>query len=117
MSPKDDRARIWDMLDAALRASEFTAGMSEAEFLGDARTFLAVERLLLTVGEAARHVSPEVMSVNSAIPWGQLIGQRNVLAHEYGDIDLEQVYDSIQRFLPDLIKNLERLLSELEAAE
>ena len=46
----------------------------------------AVERWFLILGEAANHVSTQFQEKHSEIHWRQIIGQRNVLALEYGDI-------------------------------
>ncbi|MGD8842705.1 MAG: DUF86 domain-containing protein [Gammaproteobacteria bacterium] len=50
-----DAAYLWDMLDAAKQAAEFSAGMDVDQLLGDARTRYAIERALEIIGEAARH--------------------------------------------------------------
>ncbi len=102
-----DMARLWDMLDAARTAVEFTKGLRFEDFLGDRKTRNAVERNLEIIGEAARSVSPETRENNSDIPWRALIGLRNVLAHEYGDIRYEILWDIIREKLAQLIERLE----------
>jgi len=52
----------------------------------------ATERSVEIIGEAARHVSPEFIAAHPEIPWRQIIGQRNILAHEYGQIDHEMLF-------------------------
>jgi uncharacterized protein with HEPN domain len=113
MPAKDDRARVKDMLDHARMLAGIVSGLEWEEFLADARNYLAAERLLHIIGEAARHVSPELMARHPEIPWGSLIGQRNVLAHEYGDIKLERVFAASSQRLPELITQLQSLLKEL----
>ncbi|HQO34922.1 MAG TPA: DUF86 domain-containing protein, partial [bacterium] len=81
-----DMARLWDMLDAAKAATQFTQGLKYAEFLANRMIRNAVERNLEIIGEAARCVSRDVRTDLPDIPWSSMIALRNVLAHEYGDI-------------------------------
>lgn len=102
-----DMARLWDMLDAARTAVEFTEAMSSEQFLEDRRTRNAVERNLEIIGEAARCVSQETREALPDIPWRSVIGLRNVLAHEYGDVRYEVLWTIINDKLIPLIKQLE----------
>ena len=104
MRPADrDAAHLWDMLDAARRLSRMVEGMDFAGFLADERTGLAVERLLENIGEAASHVSQARRASLAAIPWTQIIGMRNILAHQYASIDRRRVWESATRDVPVLI--------------
>lgn len=48
------------------------------------------------------------------VPWGLMVGMRNVLAHDYGGVDLEQVYRVVTENLPDLLGGLGDLIARLE---
>jgi uncharacterized protein with HEPN domain len=102
-----DMARLWDMLDAARTAVEFTEGVGFEGFLKDRKTRNAVERNLEIIGEAARCVSQETREGLSDIPWRSVIGLRNVLAHEYGDIRYEILWTVVRDKLPPLVARLE----------
>lgn len=104
-----DMARLWDMLDAARTAVEFTGGLRFEEFLKDRKTRNAVERNLEIIGEAARCVSPETCKAFPEIPWRSMVGLRNVLAHEYGEIRYEILWTVIGNKLLPLIERLEKL--------
>jgi len=62
------------------------------ECLADKVPRRTVERCVELVGEAARRVSSELQSPHPEIAWRGIIGQRNVLAHEYGAIDHSLLY-------------------------
>ena len=81
-----DPGYVWDMLDAARSIREFTRGLTQNEYLKDRKLQLAVEPALEIIGEAARLVSAEFRNRHSEIPWQQIIAQRNVIAHDYGEI-------------------------------
>jgi len=80
--PFDDKdmACLWDMLDAARAAVEFTEGMRFEEFLRDRRSRNAVERNLEVIGEAARRLSQDTRGALPDIPWKSMIALRNVLS-------------------------------------
>lgn len=67
-----------------------------------------MERNLEIIGEAARNVSENARSMFPDIPWRSVIGLRNIIAHEYGEILQEKVWGICTNRLPDLIKQLER---------
>jgi uncharacterized protein with HEPN domain len=79
------------MLEAAQALRELTAGVSVAAYLVDRKTQLAVERAIEIPGEAARRISPALQQSHPEIPWAGIIGQRNVIAHEYGEIKQERL--------------------------
>jgi len=102
-----DMARLWDMLDAARTAVEFTEPLRFEDFLKDRKTRNAVERNLEIIGEAARRVSAKTCARCPDIPWRSIIGLRNVLAHEYGEIRYEILWAIIKDKLAPLITQLE----------
>lgn len=87
MRPDDrDAGYIWDMLDAARSVRDFTNGVTQEEYLQDRKLQLAIERALEIIGEAARLVSADLEARHPEVPWPQIIAQRNVIAHDYGEI-------------------------------
>jgi len=70
---------------------------------------MAVERALEVIGEAARHVSPAYRQAHPEIPWRGIIAQRNILAHEYGEIKQERLWVVVTERIPELIALLEKL--------
>jgi len=109
----DDRdpAHLWDMLQAARDAAGIVANVTRESFLGDRVRMLALERSLELVGEAARRVSDALRSKHSQLPWKEMIGLRNILAHDYGRIDHDKLYTTAVKEIPKLIGELERLHS------
>lgn len=84
--PKD-AAYLWDMLDAARAIHEFVGASSFQDYQADRKLRGAIERHIEIIGEAANRVSPAFRAAHPEVPWQQIIGQRNVLIHEYGEID------------------------------
>jgi uncharacterized protein with HEPN domain len=105
-----DAAYLWDMLDAARNAIEFTRNKTLDDFAEDRMLQYAVERAVEIVGEAANRVSPALHQAHPEVPWRKIVGQRNVLAHEYGDIDPAMMWDLARLHLPVLVRQLESLI-------
>jgi uncharacterized protein with HEPN domain len=80
------------MRQAAGEICEFVKGMDYARFESNKVVRYAVERQLLVIGEAARGISDKLRKANPQLPWSAIIGQRNVLAHDYGEILTERVW-------------------------
>ena len=108
MLPKD-KALLWDMKNASEDIQSFLNGVSYETFVSDKKTRFAVERQLLVIGEAANHISEEFKNENSEIPWKRIIGMRNVLAHEYGEILMDRIWNICQNSIPDLLKMINNL--------
>jgi uncharacterized protein with HEPN domain len=109
---KRDLSYLWDMRQAAREICAFMLDVSYPIFEKDKKLRYAVERQLLVVGEAAAHVSSEFQELHSEIPWAQIIGQRNVLAHEYGEILVVRIWLTATKSLPELLAILEKLVPE-----
>jgi len=73
----------------------------------------AVERHLEIIGEAANRVSRSFREAHPEIPWQRIVAQRNVLAHEYGEIENTLVWRVATIRIPELIQQLQRLLPPL----
>jgi len=105
-----DPAHLWDMLDAARSIQEFTHDAAFEDYARSKMMRSAVERQLEILGEAARRVSQAFKDEHPEVPWRQVVGLRNVLAHEYGDIRDERVWQIVSGDLPTLINHLKPLV-------
>jgi uncharacterized protein with HEPN domain len=117
MQPEDrDPAYLWDMLQAATEIDTMLKDYDLPAFLADRVMLRAIERSVEIIGEAARHVSATYQAKHPEIPWREIIGQRNILAHEYGQIDHELLYKTAKGDVPALIVQIEHLLPPLDDA-
>jgi uncharacterized protein with HEPN domain len=118
MSARDARRRdlvkCEDMRLYAERAQQFLAARSRKDFLADAMLQDAVVRCVEVIGEAARLVSDDTRRRAPEIPWPLITGMRHVLAHDYGTVDLEKVYEVVRVELPNLLAHLAALIAALE---
>jgi uncharacterized protein with HEPN domain len=97
-----DAALFWDMLQACREIAGFVADKDRGQFISDRMLCLAVERCLEILGEAAGHVSSPCQDKNPEIPWRRMISMRNILAHDYGEIDYGIIFDTATVEVPAL---------------
>jgi uncharacterized protein with HEPN domain len=72
----------------------------------------AVVRNFQVLGEAARHVPPDIQNKYPEVPWAIMQGMRNILVHDYFKVKVDIVWRTIQADLPPLVAPLQRILHE-----
>jgi uncharacterized protein with HEPN domain len=101
------------MQEGTRLAADYISDMDKADFLTDKRTQQAVIMNLVIIGEAATRIMsdfPEFTSAYPKIPWRNMRGMRNRIAHGYFDIDLDQVWETANKALPDLNAQLDAIV-------
>jgi uncharacterized protein with HEPN domain len=101
------------MRGAAIQARSYVDGMSKEDFLADAKTQDAVIMKLLVIGELASQLLDEqaaCVTDYSEIPWHQMKGMRNRMAHGYFELDLDVVWETILTAIPDLLGKLNSIV-------
>jgi uncharacterized protein with HEPN domain len=80
------------------------------EFLANRVLCLATEKLFINIGEAASRIDVVRCEQMPDIPWRQVIGLRNILAHGYEQVEHETLFNTVARDLPQLEAALSREL-------
>ena len=113
MRPEDAEAgALWDLVEAVRRLVRLTSTEAFARLKEDEYFSLAVEKLIQNVGEMARRMPEAFRRRHDDIPWGDIIGQRNIIAHNYDALLPELLWKSATVRAPKL---LDRLLPLLDA--
>lgn len=108
----ESKKYLFDILQAARRAADFTANKGFQDYEADALLRAAVERQFEIIGEALRRLSKEDPSTAARISaHGRIIAFRNILVHGYADIDNHIVWGLIQSKLPTLLREVESILA------
>ena len=111
MQPEDrDIAFLWDIFEAAKDIHDFVRETTFKEFSLDKKTRYAVERQLIVIGEAAQRISERYKEEHDEIPWKKMVGLRNILAHEYGEVLVERIWLIARENIPSLIDILVPLI-------
>lgn len=97
------------MLEAARLACAYVEGMDKDGFLIDTRTHQAVILNIIVIGELATKLLKDYdrfLDQHTDVPWRNMKGMRNRIAHGYFDIDLDVVWETVQTALPQLLSRL-----------
>lgn len=97
-----------DIPDSAGLIQGYLAGVDRDAFFADKEKQDAVLRRLEIIGEAASRLPREAQTEFPDVPFRSMRGMRNIIAHDYGEVDFELVWQTISTDIPLLIKKLER---------
>jgi len=75
----------------------------------------AVALCVLQIGELTTHFTEEFKNTYNEIPWNQIKALRNVVAHNYGKIDKETLWETISNDIPKLQDYCSRIEKQFEA--
>lgn len=103
--PRDD-AFLLDIVQSARIALSYVQDVEEAAFNENPQLQDSVIRRLEIIGEAARRLSEETRASLPEVPWRSVIGMRNLMIHDYDDVDITMVWDSVQQGLPQIIAQI-----------
>ena len=96
---------LLDILESARCIQRYLTEVKREGFLANQEKQDAVLRRFEIIGEAASRVSPETQGSFPTVPFRSM---RNIIAHDYGDVDLDQVWKTATDDLPGLVEILER---------
>lgn len=120
MSSEDPKSRLADyvghMLEAVQLARGYVRGLERDDFLRDRKTQQAVILNIVVIGEAAARLAsecPDLVAAHPQVPWKQMRGMRNRMAHGYFEVNLDIVWDTVQGSLPELERQLLELQRQL----
>jgi uncharacterized protein with HEPN domain len=111
---RDDRLRFQDMEESLQKIEKYTAAGKPA-FEHDELVQVWVIHHLQILGESARGVSKESQEKYPQIPWGKIIGFRNILVHHYFAVNTDEIWAVVQVNIPPLKQELERILAQYPA--
>jgi uncharacterized protein with HEPN domain len=113
---RDALLYLEDMQEACEKVLRYTKGATYTSFTSDEKTFDAVVRNLEIIGEAAKHVPPEVRERYPTVAWTRIAGLRDMIAHAYFGLDDEILWDIVQNRIPELLQQVTTILSIEEDA-
>lgn len=107
--PRDLESLI-DIEKAAQRILRFASDIDRNELIANDEKVSAILYQITIIGEATKRLSMQFRQQHPEIPWRNLAGMRDVIIHEYDQVDLDVVWDVIQREIPQLLMQLEPLM-------
>jgi len=113
MSKHDSGIALKQILAHSQEAIQIARGKTRSDLDSDRLLELALTRLVEIIGEAANRVPGEIQTLYPELPWLQMVGARNRLIHGYDSVDLDVLWAIVQKDLPVLIRQLEKILQSL----
>jgi uncharacterized protein with HEPN domain len=108
---------LFDMLLCIDRIDKYVKNIDFDSFYENEMLLDAVLRNLEIIGEAARHIPEEIRKNFAEVPWREIIGLRNIIAHNYSSIDIHTIWETVQVDLPNLRGHIVRAFSQEKAVE
>ena len=109
-----DLQRIEHMIEAAELLLRFTSNLTVTEYLASEEKQYAVKFAFIMLGEDAATVSEELKLKYSDIPWGEIKGMRNIVAHNYIKADEMLIWEAVSRKIEPLRQRLLQIKEELQ---
>ena len=107
---KSPRVYLHHMLDSIGAIESFTRGMTKTQFQKSKLVQDGVIRNLEIIGEAAKRLPKSFRNQYPEINWRAITGMRDVLIHDYLGVDLDVLWEVVERDLPELKRNLKKIL-------
>src|SRR4051812_36877945 len=107
----DQLGRFRDILNAARLIANYVKNTTEAAFIANNEKQDAVIRRIEIIGEATAHLSPEARSAIPDLPFRKMRGMRNIVAHDYANVDLKIVWEVATVHVPEVSVVLEKFFA------
>jgi uncharacterized protein with HEPN domain len=116
MTRRNEATYLQDMLDAISQIQEYLSDLTYDRFVGESLYRDAIIRQMEIVGEAARCLTPDLRNRHADVPWVDVIGMRNRIAHVYFNLRLRVIWETATADLLPLKAQIERILADLDSA-
>jgi uncharacterized protein with HEPN domain len=98
---RDSRERVLDILEAIERIEKYGRAGKE-EFERNELVQIWILHHLQILGEAVNTLRPELQQNHPEVPWASIVGMRNVLVHQYFEVDTDIIWSVVESELPKL---------------
>jgi len=104
---KSDQVYINQILESVSKIESFVFGLSQNSFQNDIKTQSAVVMQLVLIGELSKKISDKTKQ-KIDLPWKEIAGFRDEAVHNYFEIDLGVVWNTLKEDLPFLKEKLSK---------
>ncbi len=101
-----------NVLETMDKIDQFVGDMDYEDFLEDEKTMFAVSKAIEIIGETLKHIPEDIKERYSIVPWEDIYGMRNFLAHNYFGADIDEVWETVKEDIPKLRQTIAKILEE-----
>lgn len=97
---RDTRLFLEDIVAFCDKIGRYTVGLTREQFRADEKVVDAVARNLELIGEATKNLPDALRGRYQDVPWRKMAGLRDVIVHGYFGVDLDLLWDIVQKDVP-----------------
>ena len=109
--------RVYHVLEQAELIRSRVEGISYERLLENDLLLDALMHNVTVIGEAVRAMDVEFRASHAEIPWRSIVGMRNILVHQYDDVDCSILWEVVTHDIPAIVPKLEKIYNGFELPE
>jgi len=113
MSKRSVKCYLQDILDAIEKIKKYTAKVDYEMFSKNEMMIDAVLMNIAIIGESVKKIPEDVKERYPDIPWKDIAGMRDKVIHDYFGVDVNIVWETIKKDVPELEQKIKVMLKEL----
>ncbi len=110
-----NKQALLDIITAIQQILSYIKNIKKQDFQQDNEKQAAILYRIIIVGEATKRLSQEFRQNYPVIPWREMAGLRDVVIHDYDELDIDILWNVIQVNLPDILPKLQLIFHSLNA--
>jgi uncharacterized protein with HEPN domain len=111
---RDPRDFLRDIEESCIRIADYTAGLDRDEVFTDKMRFDGILHNFHIIGEAVKKLPNDLRQKHTDIPWSEIAGMRDFIAHAYFALDLDILWQGIQKDVPVLLQRVQQMITSAE---
>jgi len=104
-----DQESLIDIENATRRILRYVDDVGRPELEADDEKISAILYQITIIGEATKRISPAFRTKHPHLPWREMAGMRDVIVHEYDQLDFEVIWNVVSSELDSLLHQIENL--------